>query len=653
MGVKFKLSICMIVKDEEKNLKRGLDSLMTLLEKPDVELIIVDTGSTDKTPEIASKYTSKLYFHEWENNFSAMRNISISYAKGEFIFIFDADEAVLNAEHIYEIISDKSIGYFNTLVIREKNLSDQKGVYTVLPQERIFRNDGEFRYEGSVHNQPVYKPPVYSSDIYIEHYGYMFEDKELSERKFRRTSTLLKEELEKNPESIYYRYQLAKSYVAHGDYQEALEQIRTVYKLISNEKKRRLYVFGSYAIICLRNHEYEEAIAVCKEGLEIEKDYLDLYYFLAESLQKTDRHQESLEAYKSYVEYADLYDKLPISSNRAIEMFSVSDTYKDVALTYIISELLKLCRYAEAKGYVQKLHDEEKRNEYLFLVLLKLKEFDQLKDLFVRYIDDRKMSNKFEETIEAEKSNLLQKDKDLLERLFIINEDTYSLLNRIRTSSEENMDHLIGQITKQADLNELPDFYADMFLSYDKKPQQLFSYLKRLQKRKIRGYVKRLSDSKAKMKEVFENYLLSENVRDNDFSGLKLYTGIAYVILFEAASTVDKETMDVPDRYRTIFEKYVKNGFKYTSVLYNNDRLRLYYNTLENAEDIFFIALGYARQAAETNDYKSGIRYFSEALKASQYMACYLNSYKDVLFGGLKISDKEVEQNGKFKSLQL
>ncbi|NLL52873.1 MAG: glycosyltransferase, partial [Peptococcaceae bacterium] len=81
------LSICMMVKDEEKNLPRCLESLKPLMQQVDSELIIVDTGSTDNTVNIAKSYTERVYFHPWNNNFSEMRNITISYAQGEWILI--------------------------------------------------------------------------------------------------------------------------------------------------------------------------------------------------------------------------------------------------------------------------------------------------------------------------------------------------------------------------------------------------------------------------------------------------------------------------------------------------------------------------------------------------------------------------------------
>lgn len=86
------LSICMMVKNEERNLKRCLDGLKPLMRNLESELIIVDTGSTDHTVDIAKTYTERVYLHPWNNHFSEMRNITISYATGEWILVIDADE---------------------------------------------------------------------------------------------------------------------------------------------------------------------------------------------------------------------------------------------------------------------------------------------------------------------------------------------------------------------------------------------------------------------------------------------------------------------------------------------------------------------------------------------------------------------------------
>ncbi|MDN9927270.1 glycosyltransferase, partial [Clostridioides difficile] len=94
------LSIVMIVKNEEKILEKTLKSLTTLRNSIESELIIVDTGSTDDTIKISKKYTEKVYFHNWNNDFSSMRNISKSYAKGEWLLILDADEILIDSSTI-------------------------------------------------------------------------------------------------------------------------------------------------------------------------------------------------------------------------------------------------------------------------------------------------------------------------------------------------------------------------------------------------------------------------------------------------------------------------------------------------------------------------------------------------------------------------
>lgn len=87
------ISLCMIVKNEEEVLDRCLSSIADLMD----EIIIVDTGSTDRTKEIARRYTSKIYDFTWTGNFADARNYSFSKASAQYIYCADADE-VLDAE---------------------------------------------------------------------------------------------------------------------------------------------------------------------------------------------------------------------------------------------------------------------------------------------------------------------------------------------------------------------------------------------------------------------------------------------------------------------------------------------------------------------------------------------------------------------------
>ena len=96
------LTIGMIVKDEEKYLGSCLEALRPILKKVDSELIIVDTGSTDSTVDIAKRYTNKVFHFEWCDDFAAARNAAMKRAKGKWYMSIDADEIIEDAQGIID-----------------------------------------------------------------------------------------------------------------------------------------------------------------------------------------------------------------------------------------------------------------------------------------------------------------------------------------------------------------------------------------------------------------------------------------------------------------------------------------------------------------------------------------------------------------------
>ncbi len=157
----------MIVKDEEEVLARCINSAQEVVD----EIIIVDTGSTDKTKEIASKFTDKIYDFEWIDDFSAARNFAFSKATKEYIFWLDADDLI--PEEDIEKFKDLKDTLDNSVdsVTMLYNLGfDEKGNVTFsLRRNRLVKRTNNFQWCGFVHECLVVGGKIINSDISIIH----------------------------------------------------------------------------------------------------------------------------------------------------------------------------------------------------------------------------------------------------------------------------------------------------------------------------------------------------------------------------------------------------------------------------------------------------------------------------------------------------
>ena len=162
------ISLCMIVKNEERVLKRCLDSIKDLMD----EIIIVDTGSTDCTKEIAAEYTEKIYDFMWVEDFSAARNFSFSKAECDYIYTADADE-VLNQEN-YEKFRTLKETLLPEIEIVQMYYGNQLAQGTVYNYDRelrpkLFKRLRTFQWIEPVHETVRLLPVVFDSDIEIIH----------------------------------------------------------------------------------------------------------------------------------------------------------------------------------------------------------------------------------------------------------------------------------------------------------------------------------------------------------------------------------------------------------------------------------------------------------------------------------------------------
>lgn len=162
------ISLCMIVKNEEKVLRRCLDSVADLVD----EVIIVDTGSTDSTKEIAAEYTEFIYDFEWVDDFSAARNFAFSKATKEYIYSADADE-VLDEENRgrFRRLKETLLPEIEIVQMKYGNQLQFNTVYNYDEEYRpkLFKRMREFVWEAPIHETVRLSPTVYDSDIVICH----------------------------------------------------------------------------------------------------------------------------------------------------------------------------------------------------------------------------------------------------------------------------------------------------------------------------------------------------------------------------------------------------------------------------------------------------------------------------------------------------
>ena len=161
-------SLCMIVRNEEKNLKRCLDGIADLMD----EIVIVDTGSDDGTKDIAAKYTDKIFDFKWTGDFSEARNFSFSKATQEYIYCADADEIVDSENHDkLRELKDNILPEIEIVQMYYDNQLENGTVYNYDRELRpkLFKRVRTYTWIEPIHETVRTEPVVYDSDISIIH----------------------------------------------------------------------------------------------------------------------------------------------------------------------------------------------------------------------------------------------------------------------------------------------------------------------------------------------------------------------------------------------------------------------------------------------------------------------------------------------------
>jgi glycosyltransferase involved in cell wall biosynthesis len=205
-----RLSLTMIVKDEAATLGRCLSSVRDILD----EIVVVDTGSTDCSKEIAASFGARVYDFIWRDDFAAARNEALRHTTGDWIFWLDADEYLDHANHqkmrhLVTCLKDDNIAF----VMTQRSLSSDGASH--VPQVRLFRKHPSARWEYRVHERPLpsllragYE--IRGTDIVITHTGY--QDRTTYTHKMKRNLPLLLLDQSDHPDDPVILYNLGHAY---------------------------------------------------------------------------------------------------------------------------------------------------------------------------------------------------------------------------------------------------------------------------------------------------------------------------------------------------------------------------------------------------------------------------------------------------------
>ena len=298
------LSLCMIVKDEERFLAQCLESVKDVVD----EMIIVDTGSRDRTVEIAESYGAKILHHPWQGSFSEARNYGLGFATGDWVFQMDADEA-LEREDIPLIQEAIRSDAYNAIFVALLNASPEG--WSKHYFQRIFRR-GKAHYEGIVHNQLVYEGAHLQTEIKVYHYGYNL-SKDRMKAKYKRSEALLRKQIEEDPTHAFAHQNYVRVLRASERYGEAseagLKALECCRDTMTDVHRQMIAYDTAYCLMLVGR--VEEAETLCREVLEDHPENLNLLFTLPSILVARRKYGEAIAGFERFIQAREAFEKQP------------------------------------------------------------------------------------------------------------------------------------------------------------------------------------------------------------------------------------------------------------------------------------------------------------------------------------------------------
>lgn len=431
--MKSTISLCMIVRDEENSLTLCLNSVKDIVD----QMVIVDTGSKDKTIQIAKIFGADIYQFQWCNNFAEARNESIKYATGDWVLWMDADETLdpRSIPELKEITHEKNKDTYYSVRISSRN--DYQNKVTYSDAHRIFPNGLGIRFENRIHEQ-IYRSAKNAgakeviTGIHIIHEGYNLTEEEY-QKKLLRNLPLLEKMVEENKQDSYAHFTLAQNYSGLKQYKNAIKHFKIAIQSDTLGNSLTMDALNVMSQTYSYLEEWEKAKKYSMQSIKLNPVQSGAYYMLY----KCDEHQNN---YKQAVEHLtfllrntkklnsqpqNIKNDVLVSEHRIIR--TLGDTY------------VKIGRQDKALEFYSQLTGDALTKSILWKIIHltgELGEWDRLIEIIQIYLKDNKNTEVEIYDILGQsyiKTDQIQKGLSMYLKLYDSGESNKIVLRRIAT----------------------------------------------------------------------------------------------------------------------------------------------------------------------------------------------------------------------------
>jgi glycosyltransferase involved in cell wall biosynthesis len=280
---KTSISLCMIVKNEEEALPHCLASAAPYVD----EIVVVDTGSTDRTVEIAESFGAQVRHFQWVDDFAAARNESLRHATGEWVLQLDADERLNllgRPTGLREAAAAPGLDAYVVMIRCHHGAESSRACYGVNHNYRFFRRIPGIQYEKPVHESVDHflrrgRAATANAAFVIDHYGYDIDPSDLN-RKLERNLAILERAVEKDPHDPFVLYYLANTYEALGRSGDSLDALKRGLDLENAPDILQAMLLNTMSRSYLFAEDYDKVIETSTRSLAIESNQNTARYYL-------------------------------------------------------------------------------------------------------------------------------------------------------------------------------------------------------------------------------------------------------------------------------------------------------------------------------------------------------------------------------------